>query len=87
MPKPVTIRVDDEPHALLKERADAEGATVTALVPRAARDAVRDPRSENAASVFRRFVEENAAAFDEALPEDAPGRLDGAPRADGRTES
>ncbi|MFC9863560.1 MULTISPECIES: ribbon-helix-helix domain-containing protein [unclassified Streptomyces] len=45
MSKPVTIRVDDQLHALLKERAEAEGTTVTALISRAAHDAVRDPGS------------------------------------------
>ncbi|WP_326682835.1 CopG family transcriptional regulator [Streptomyces sp. NBC_01237] len=44
MSKPVTIRVDDQLRALLKERAEAEGTTVTALISRAAHDAVRDPR-------------------------------------------
>ncbi|GGN61942.1 hypothetical protein GCM10012285_61510 [Streptomyces kronopolitis] len=81
MSKPVTIRVDDQLHALLKERAEAEGTTVTALIARAAHDAVRDPRLEGAAEVFRAFVNDNADAFDAAFPEDAPSRLDAPGRA------
>lgn len=76
MSKPVTIRVDDQLHALLKQRAEAEGTTVTALITQAAHDAVRDPRLEGAAEVFRDFVSEYADAFDAAFPQDAPGRLD-----------
>lgn len=81
MSKPVTIRVDDELHALLKERAEAEGTTVTALITRAAHDAVRDPRLEGAAEVFRAFVTDNADAFDSAFPEDSPSLLDASGRA------
>lgn len=81
MSKPVTIRVDDELHMLLKERAEAEGTTVTALITRAAHDAVRDPRLEGAAEVFRAFVTDNADAFDSAFPEDAPSLLDASGRA------
>ncbi|MEU0375290.1 ribbon-helix-helix protein, CopG family [Streptomyces sp. NPDC006283] len=76
MSKPVTIRVDDALHALLKERAEAEGTTVTALITRAAHNAVRDPRLEGAAEVFRNFVNDHAGAFDQAFPEDAPSQLD-----------
>lgn len=76
MSKPVTIRVDDELHAALKQRAEAEGTTVTGLISRAAHDAVRDPRLEGAAEVFRAFVADNADAFDAAFPDDAPSRLD-----------
>lgn len=74
--KPVTIRVPEHLHAQLQERAEAEGTTVTALITRAAADAVRDPRLEGAAEVFRAFLAENAEAFDAAFPDDAPGRLD-----------
>ncbi|WP_405774449.1 ribbon-helix-helix protein, CopG family [Streptomyces sp. NBC_00859] len=81
MSKPVTIRVDDALHALLKERAEAEGTTVTALIARAAHDAVRDPRLEGAAEVFRAFVHDNADAFDDAFPDDAPSLLDSPGRA------
>ncbi len=81
MSKPVTIRVDDQLHAMLKERAEAEGTTVTALIARAAHDAVRDPRLEGAAEVFRTFVNDNADAFDAAFPEDASSRLDAPGRA------
>lgn len=76
MSKPVTIRVDDQLHALLKERAEAEGTTVTALITQAAHDAVRDPRLTGAADVFQDFVAEYADAFDAAFPQDAPARLD-----------
>ena len=76
MSKPVTIRVDEQLHALLKERADTEGTTVTALITQAAHDAVRDPRLEGAAEVFRQYVAAHAAEFDAAFPEDAPARLD-----------
>ncbi|MFE3140903.1 ribbon-helix-helix domain-containing protein [Streptomyces scopuliridis] len=76
MSKPVTIRVDDELYALLKERAEAEGTTVTALITQAAHDAVRDPRLEGAAEAFRAFVNDNADAFDTAFPEDTLARLD-----------
>ncbi|MGW0558400.1 hypothetical protein ACWDZ6_30185 [Streptomyces sp. NPDC002926] len=74
MSKSVTIRVDDQLHALLKERAEAESTTVTALITQAARDAVRDPRLEGAADVFRSFIAEHSDAFDAAFPDDAPGR-------------
>ncbi|MEW2087532.1 hypothetical protein [Streptomyces sp. NPDC005283] len=74
MSKSVTIRVDDQLHALLKERAEAESTTVTALIMQAARDAVRDPRLEGAADVFRSFIAEHSDAFDAAFPDDAPGR-------------
>ncbi|MGW6600332.1 ribbon-helix-helix protein, CopG family [Streptomyces sp. NPDC055036] len=76
MSKPVTIRVEDQLYALLKERAEAEGTTVTALISRAAHDAVRDPRLEGAADVFRAFVDDHADAFDAAFPKDTPARLD-----------
>ncbi len=74
--KPVTIRVPEELHALLQERAEAEGTTVTALITEAATNAVRDPRLEGAAEVFRSFIADNADAFDQAFPQDAPARLD-----------
>nr|AGZ93853.1 hypothetical protein [Streptomyces sp. WM6386] len=81
MSKSVTIRVPEELHAQLQERAEAEGTTVTALLTAAARDAVRDPRLDSAAEVFRAFVADNADAFDEAFPDDAPARLDASGRA------
>ncbi|MEV0375201.1 YlcI/YnfO family protein [Streptomyces sp. NPDC050636] len=81
MSKSVTIRVDDELHALLKERAEAEGTTVTALITQAAHDAVRDPRLEGATATFRAFIDSHADAFDQAFPDDAPGRLDAPGRA------
>lgn len=76
MSKPVTIRVPEELHALLQQRAESEGTTVTALITEAARNAVRDPRLESAADVFRAFVADQADAFDAAFPDDAPARLD-----------
>lgn len=79
--KPVTIRVPEELHAQLQERAEAEGTTVTALITEAATNAVRDPRLEGAAEVFRAFVADNVNAFDAAFPDDAPDRLDAAGRA------
>lgn len=78
MSKSVTIRVPEELHAQLQERAEAEGTTVTALITEAARNAVRDPRLDRATDVFRRFVADNADAFDAAFPDDAPARLDAA---------
>ncbi|MEE1789484.1 ribbon-helix-helix protein, CopG family [Streptomyces sp. BE308] len=81
MSKPVTIRVDDQLHALLKERAEAEGTTVTALISRAAHDAVRDPRLKGAAEVFRDFLDVHGDAFDTAFPDDTPARTDTAGRA------
>ncbi|MEV0282298.1 YlcI/YnfO family protein [Streptomyces sp. NPDC050610] len=74
MSKSVTIRVPEELHAQLQERAEAEGTTVTALITEAARNAARDPRLDGAAAVFRAFVAENADAFDAAFPADAPAR-------------
>ncbi|MEV0095095.1 YlcI/YnfO family protein [Streptomyces sp. NPDC050738] len=74
--KPVTIRVPEELHAQLQERAETEGTTVTALITEAANNAVRDPRLEGAAEVFRAFVADNADAFDAAFPDDAPSQLD-----------
>jgi hypothetical protein len=76
MSKSVTIRVPEELHAQLQERAETEGTTVTALITEAAHNAVRDPRLDGAAEVFRAFVADNAAAFDAAFPDDAPARLD-----------
>ncbi|MFD4866258.1 hypothetical protein [Streptomyces sp. NPDC058412] len=81
MSKTVTIRVEEQLHALLKERAEAEGTTVTALITRAAQDAVRDPRLEEAATVFRAFLAEHADAFDTAFPDESPARLDAPGRA------
>lgn len=81
MSKSVTIRVPEELHAQLQERAEAEGTTVTALITEAAFNAVRDPRLDGAAEVFRSFVADNAAAFDAAFPDDAPARLDASGRA------
>ncbi|MGY3676897.1 ribbon-helix-helix protein, CopG family [Streptomyces sp. TE33382] len=81
MSKPVTIRVDDQLHALLKERAEAEGTTVTALISRAAHDAVRAPRLEGAAEIFRDFLDTHGDAFDAAFPDDTPARMDAAGRA------
>ncbi len=79
--KSVTIRVPEELHALLQARAEAEGTTVTALITRAAHNAVRDTRLENAAEAFRTFITEHADAFDEAFPDDAPDRPDASGRA------
>ncbi|MEE1754767.1 YlcI/YnfO family protein [Streptomyces sp. SP18CS02] len=81
MSKSVTIRVDDDLHALLKQRAETEGTTVTALITQAARDAVRDPRLKSASAVFREFVADQADAFDKAFPDDTPDRLDAGGRA------
>lgn len=78
MSKSVTIRVPEELHAQLQELADTEVTTVTALITEAARNAVRDPRLEGAADVFRQFVAQNADAFDAAFPDDVPARLDAA---------
>ncbi|WP_225102804.1 YlcI/YnfO family protein [Streptomyces sp. CoH27] len=78
MSKSVTIRVPEELHAQLQERAEAEGTTVTALITEAARNAVRDPRLEGAAEIFRKFVADNADAFDAAFPDDTPASLDAA---------
>ncbi|MFJ9908115.1 YlcI/YnfO family protein [Streptomyces sp. NPDC101152] len=78
MSKSVTIRVPEDLHAQLQERAETEGTTVTALITEAARNAVRDPRLDGAADVFRQFVADNADAFDAAFPDDAPSRLDAA---------
>ncbi|WP_328349237.1 type II toxin-antitoxin system HicB family antitoxin [Streptomyces sp. NBC_00445] len=76
MSKSVTIRVPEELHAQLQEQAEAEGTTVTALITEAARNAVRDPRLDRAAAVFRTFVAANADAFDAAFPDDTPAQLD-----------
>ncbi|MET9880609.1 hypothetical protein ABZZ36_39290 [Actinacidiphila glaucinigra] len=70
------IRVPEDLHALLPQRAESEGTTVTALITEAARNAVRDPRLESAADVFRAFVADQAEVFDAAFPDDAPARLD-----------
>lgn len=80
MSKSVTIRVDEQLHAALRQQAEAEGTTVTALITRAAHRAVRDPRLEDAANVFRAFVADHADDFDAAFPEDAPARRDGGGR-------
>jgi hypothetical protein len=49
---------------------------VTALITKAARNALSDPRLASATEVFRAFVADNAGAFDAAFPEDSPARLD-----------
>ncbi|MFI1254328.1 ribbon-helix-helix protein, CopG family [Streptomyces netropsis] len=69
MSKSVTIRIDDELHALLEQRAEAEGTTVTALITQAAHNAVRDPRLDGAAEAFRSFIDQHAAEFDAAFPD------------------
>ncbi|WP_406177316.1 YlcI/YnfO family protein [Streptomyces sp. NBC_00996] len=81
MSKSVTIRVPEELHAQLRERAEAEGTTVTALITEAAHNVVRDPRLDSAAEVFRTFIADNATAFDAAFPDEAPDRLDASGRA------
>ncbi|MFD4047930.1 hypothetical protein ACFWSF_20405 [Streptomyces sp. NPDC058611] len=82
MSKTVTIRVEEQLHALLRERADAEGTTVTALITQAAQDAVRDPRLEEAGEVFRAFLADQGDAFDQAFPGDARSRPDAPSRRD-----
>ncbi|GAA2991195.1 hypothetical protein Sfulv_01280 [Streptomyces fulvorobeus] len=77
----MTIRVDDQLYALLKERAEADGTTVTALITQAAHNAVRDPRLEGAAEIFRDFLDTDGAAFDAAFPHDTPARMDASERA------
>lgn len=49
---------------------------MTALITKAARNALSDPRLASATEVFRAFVADNAGAFDAAFPEDSPARLD-----------
>lgn len=78
MSKSVTIPIPEDLLAQPRRRAESEGTSVTALITEAARDAVRDPRLEDAAEVFRRFAAGHGAVFGAAFPGDAPARVDAA---------
>jgi hypothetical protein len=67
--KTVTLRVDEDTHALLQERANREGTTVTALLTEAA---LRDARLSDPASLIRAaaWVDAHAAEFAAAFPEE-----------------
>ncbi|WP_151770706.1 hypothetical protein [Streptomyces abyssomicinicus] len=71
MSKSVTIRVPDEVHARLQERASREGSTVTAILTEAA---LRDPRLSDPASLARAavWVRQHAEEFAEAFPDEEP---------------
>ncbi|MBQ0890175.1 hypothetical protein KBZ94_35545 [Streptomyces sp. RM72] len=71
MSKTVTIRVPDEVHARLQERANQEGTTVTALLTEAA---MRDPRLSSPASLARaaEWARRHAGEFAEAFPDEEP---------------
>ncbi|MET8575622.1 ribbon-helix-helix protein, CopG family [Streptomyces sp. NPDC005012] len=71
MSKSVTIRVPDDVHARLQERAAREGSTVTAILTEAA---LRDPRLSDPASLARAaaWVRHHAQEFAEAFPEEEP---------------
>ncbi|MFI8008240.1 hypothetical protein [Streptomyces sp. NPDC086010] len=71
MSKTVTIRVPDEVHARLQERANQEGTTVTALLTEAA---MRDPRLSDPAALARaaEWVHRHAEEFAEAFPDEEP---------------
>lgn len=71
MSKTVSIRVSEEVHARLQERASREGTTVTALLTEAA---LRDPRLSDPASLVRaaRWVNTHADEFAEAFPDEEP---------------
>jgi len=71
MSKTVSIRVSEEVHARLQERANREGTTVTALLTEAA---LRDPRLSDPASLVRaaRWVSDHADEFAAAFPEEEP---------------
>lgn len=71
MSKSVTIRVPDEVHARLQERAAREGSTVTAILTEAA---LRDPRLSDPSSLVRAaaWVRGHAEEFAEAFPDEEP---------------
>jgi predicted transcriptional regulator len=81
MSKTVSIRVSEEVHARLQERAGREGTTVTALLTEAA---LRDPRLSDPASLVRaaRWVSDHADEFAAAFPEEEPS-----PRAAGTRDA
>jgi predicted transcriptional regulator len=71
MSKSVTIRVPDEVHARLQERAAREGSTVTAILTEAA---LRDPRLSDPSSLARAaaWVRHHTDEFAEAFPDEEP---------------
>ena len=69
MTKQINIRLDDDVHARLLARAQAEGTTVTALITQAAE---RDPRLDGGAVTAAAFLAKHASEFAEAFPEEEP---------------
>lgn len=74
MTKQINIRLDDDLHARLVARAEAEGTTVTALITQAAE---RDPRLDGSAATTAAFLAKHASEFAEAFPEEEPDSATG----------
>jgi predicted transcriptional regulator len=72
--KQINIRLDDDIHARLVARAEAEGTTVTALITQAAE---RDPRLDGGAATAAAFLAKHAAEFADAFPEEEPDSATG----------
>ncbi|RAG80560.1 hypothetical protein DN069_37545 [Streptacidiphilus pinicola] len=72
--KQINIRLDDEVHARLAARAEAEGTTVTALITQAAE---RDPRLDGGAATAAAFLATHAAEFADAFPDEEPDSATG----------
>ncbi|HSA53959.1 MAG TPA: hypothetical protein VLH10_28095 [Yinghuangia sp.] len=71
----LNVEFSDDELAALRSAARDSGKTLKAYVRELVDGDLAERRAQARASeVFRTFVAENAAAFDEAFPEDAPGR-------------
>ncbi|MCC5037208.1 hypothetical protein DMH02_029540 [Streptomyces sp. WAC 00631] len=77
----LNIDFSDEELAELREAARERGVTLKALVREAVTDDLARRRAmSEAGQIFRSFVVDNADAFDEAFPEDAPAGAGGTRR-------
>ncbi|KAF4408446.1 MULTISPECIES: hypothetical protein [Streptomyces] len=69
----LNIDFSDEELSELREAARERGVTLKALVREAVTDDLAQRRAmAEATQIFRSFVVDNADAFDEAFPDDAP---------------
>ncbi|UGQ11906.1 hypothetical protein LO772_34975 [Yinghuangia sp. ASG 101] len=77
----LNVEFSDDELAALRAAAQDSGKTLKAYVREVVDGNLADRRAQaRAAEAFRAFVADNATAFDEAFPDDAPGRS-----GDGRT--
>lgn len=71
----LNVEFSDDELAALRAAAQDSGKTLKAYVREVVDGNLADRRARaRAAEVFRSFVDQNAAAFDEAFPDDAPVR-------------